>query len=119
MKQAGRKLQVQLQENQKLINENPTAPINADFIRKLELEAMELKRDNIELKEENQKLINEISKKTRHTARNAGRKPSSERKEAVEQTRKLLESGASSQEIMEKLKISRSTFFRYKKSINN
>ena len=67
------------------------------------------------LEEENQQL----KKKTGHNARGAGRKPSPECSAAIQKAKELICSGYSEKEIMEKLQISRSTFFRYKKSIKN
>ena len=54
-----------------------------------------------------------------HNARGAGRKPSQERLNAIEAVREMLNNGSSEQEIMKRLKISRATFFRYKKCIKN
>lgn len=67
------------------------------------------------LEEENQQL----KKKTGHNARGAGRKPSPERSAAIQQVKEFINSGCSEKEIMKKLQISRSTFFRYKKSLKN
>lgn len=52
-----------------------------------------------------------------HNARGAGRKPSQERLDAIGQVESLLESGYNDQDIMNRLGISRATFYRYKKSI--
>lgn len=89
LKQAGRKLQDQLQENQKLI---------FDTYRPIQQQEQQ---------------------KPKHNERGAGRKPSPERLNAIEQMQALLKSGMSEQDIMNKLGISRATFYRYKKSINN
>lgn len=67
------------------------------------------------LEEENQQL----KKKTGHNARGADRKPSPERSAAIQQVKEFINSGCSEKEIMKKLQISRSTFFRYKKSLKN
>lgn len=73
-----------------------------------------LKRENEKLQEENQKLISD----TTHNSRGAGRKPSQERINAIEEVRKLLKVGTNEKEIMNKLDISKATFYRYKKEIN-
>lgn len=119
LRQAWKDMQAQLVEKQKLIDERTPVPDNAKYIRELEREAVEARSACRELKEENQKLINDIAEKTKHNARNAGRRPSKERLEAIEKTKELLESGASNQDIMKELGISRATLFRYKKSISN
>ncbi len=67
------------------------------------------------LHQENQKLKNE----KKHNARGAGRKPSQERINAIEEVQRLLATGTSENEIMNKLGISKATFYRYKKSIKN
>lgn len=67
-----------------------------------------------ELRNKYQNLKNET-----HNSRGAGRKPSQDRLDAIEQVRVLLHSGYSDPDIMKRLGISRATFYRYKKSINN
>lgn len=74
-----------------------------------------LQKEIEKLHQENQKLKNE----KKHNARGAGRKPSQERINAIEEVRQLLESGTSEHEIMSKLGISKATFYRYKRNINN
>lgn len=94
-----------------------------DYVRELEEENRLLRESEYLCK----KQIDTLKKECRelksgtgvHNARGAGRKPSKERLKAIGQVREMLESGYSEQGIMEKLGISRSTFFRYKKSINN
>lgn len=89
LKQAGRKLQVELQKKQKLIFDT------------------------------NEPIQQPEQPKTKHNERGAGRKPSQERLNAIEQMKTLLKSGISEQDIMNTLGISRATFYRYKKSISN
>lgn len=69
-----------------------------------------------DLKEKYHKLKNDTYV---HNARGAGRKPSQKRLNAIKQVKMLLDSGYSDQEIINRLEISRATFYRYKKSINN
>lgn len=112
LQQAGRKLQDQLIsiqheriDSQKLIidtNDNE--------------EVLYLRNQIKELEEKYQKLKNDTNV---HNARGAGRKPSKERLNVISQVKSLLESGCSDQGIMNQLGISRATFYRYKKSINN
>lgn len=101
-----------------------------DYIKDLEQKIKELKQAGIKLQsqlQENRKLIvdthetiqQQEQSKTKHNERGAGRKPSQERLNAIEQMQALLKSGMSEQDIMNKLGISRATFYRYKKSINN
>lgn len=103
---------------------------DAEYIRDLEQQIEELKQAGIKLQsqlQENHKLIIDTFEpiqqqeqyKPKHNERRAGRKPSQERLNAIEQMQELLESGISEQDIMSQLKISRATFYRYKKSINN
>ena len=103
---------------------------DAEYIKDLECQIEKLKQAGIKLQMElhdNQKLINDISKsiqqqepsKPKHNERGAGRKPSQERLKAIKQMQTLLKSGTSEQDIMNKLGISRATFYRYKKNINN
>ena len=111
LRQAGRKLQEQLREYQKLNNN-----IDTNYIKELE-------QQNKQLKIENEKLQNQMNNTSSaqkiHNERGAGRKPSKERLNAIEAVRKMLDDGHSEQEIMDQLKISRATFFRYKKCIKN
>lgn len=108
---AGHQLQEQLratdtvQKYQKLIIDN------AEYDNSI----AELQEQINLLKQENQKLIID----TKHNARGAGRKPSKERIDAIAQMQRLLKSGVSEQDIMLQLGISKPTFYRYKKSINN
>lgn len=92
------------QESQLLINDTTHIAEFAQMQERIKL-----------LEEENQQL----KRKNRHNARGAGRKPSPKRSAAIQQMEKLIHSGYSDKEIIEELKISRSTFFRYKKSIIN
>lgn len=69
-----------------------------------------------DLKEKYQKLKDDTIV---HNARGAGRKPSKERLNAISQVKLLLESGCNDQDVINQLGISRATFYRYKKSINN
>lgn len=87
LKQAGRNLQVQIQENQKLISDTLKSAGSKEPLKR--------------------------------NARGAGRKPSQKRLDAIEQVKSLLESGCSDQDIMHNLGISRATFYRYKKNLNN
>lgn len=109
LRQAGRELQNKLKEYQKLNN-------NTEYTKELE-------QQNRQLKAENEKLQNQINNTSLmpkiHNARGAGRKPSQERLNAIEAVREMLNNGSSEQEIMDHLKISRATFFRYKKCIKN
>ena len=109
LRQAGRELQNKLKEYQKLNN-------NTEYIKELE-------QQNRQLKAENEKLQSQINNTSLmpkiHNARGAGRKPSQERLNAIEAVREMLNNGSSEQEIMKRLKISRATFFRYKKCIKN
>ena len=91
------------------IKEKSQLLINDTFLSKQMQERIKL------LEEENQQL----KKKTGHNARGAGRKPSLKRSVAIQQLKEMLHLGNSEKEIMEKLQISRSTFFRYKKSLKN
>lgn len=61
----------------------------------------------------------ELREKTKHNARGAGRKPSKERLQAIEEMRQLLDAGKDEQEIMNEMNIGRATFYRYKRSIKN
>lgn len=103
---------------------------DAEYIKDLEEQIKALKQAGSEIQSQlhkNQKLINDThaavqqseQPKHKHNERGAGRKPSQERLDAIEQMRILLESGMNEQDIMDKLGISRATFYRYKKSINN
>ena len=105
LRQAGRELQNQLKEYQKI-------NIDTEYIKKLE-------QQNEQLKVKNKKLQDRINKTEIHNARGAGRKPSKERLYAIEIVKEMLNDGRSEQEIMEHLSISRATFFRYKKCIKN
>jgi hypothetical protein len=110
---------------------------DADYIKDLEEQNKHLMRAGEELKKElvllkSQKINNdtedlrqvmELRKKleelTKHNARGAGRKPSQSRIDAMEKVKSMLDTGISDAEIMEKLHISRATFYRYKRSIKN
>ncbi|MDE7100473.1 MAG: helix-turn-helix domain-containing protein [Anaeroplasmataceae bacterium] len=103
---------LKLPEYQKLKSENETLHSlleDANHEKKKLLEQIDI------LKIEYQKLNND----TIHNARGAGRKPSKERLDSIEHVRTLLDEGHSDQEIIEKLGISRATFYRYKKNINS
>lgn len=92
-------------------------------IEELETKCQKLNNDTFsDLQKENELLkaeLEDLRAKIQHNARGAGRKPSPERKEAIKQVQILLDAGASDKEIMEKMQISRATFYRYKRSINN
>lgn len=103
---------------------------DAEYIKDLEFQIKELKEAGKNIKaqlQKNQKLINDTHEpiqqqeqsKPKHNERGAGRKPSQERLNAIDQMQTLIRSGISEQDIMNKLGISRATFYRYKKSINN
>lgn len=126
LKQVGRKLQKQLQE------EKSTSNLS-------DLEYQKLKEENKILcnllenaNQEKKKLLEQIhileakfqklNSDTVHNARGAGRKCRGESPktiEKLEQVKDLLYRGFGEQEIIEKLGISRATFYRYKKSINS
>ncbi len=91
------------------IKEKSQLLINDTFLSKQMQERIKL------LEEENQQL----KKKTGHNARGAGRNPSLKRSVAIQQLKEMLHLGNSEKEIMEKLQISHSTFFLYKKSLKN
>ena len=119
LRHAGRKLQKQLSEflsgnclnydeqgnSHKLIN---------DFFAESEIIRLQKQLDDLEEKYQKLKFDTQV-----HNARGAGRKPSQERLNAIKKVSILLESGCSDQDIMDNLGISRATFYRYKKSINN
>lgn len=104
---------------------------DADYIKDLEREIDSLKQAGRELQKQfqNQKLITDTTEPAKEqqperqkpgdNERGAGRKPSPERLEAIDQMRSLLKAGASEQDIMSQLGISRATFYRYRRSINN
>lgn len=103
---------------------------DAEYIKDLERQIEELRQAGIKLQsqlQENHKLITDTYEpiqqqeqhKPKHNERGAGRKPSQERLNAIEQMQELLKSGMNEQDIMNKLGISRATFYRYKKNINN
>lgn len=98
----------------------PTSDL--EYIKDLERQIEELKQAGKELKAQ----LNTLTpapcphgEQPKRNERNAGRKPSRERLSAIAQMQTLIQSGASEQDIMSKLGISRSTFYRYKRSINN
>ena len=99
---------------------------DAEYIKDLERQIEELRQAGIKLQsqlQENHKLIIDTCEpiqqqeqhKPKHNERGAGRKPSQERLNAIEQMQMLLKSGMNEQDIMNKLGISRATFYRYKK----
>lgn len=104
--EAGQKLQEELKQGD-------SHKLNNDTDQQEELNM--LREQVASLEKEIQKLKNE----TGHNARGAGRKPSRERLNAVEQVKAMLDNGKNDKEIQEILNISKSTFYRYKKSINN
>lgn len=113
LRQAGRELQEQLKKYQKLTCDTN---VNIDYIKKLEQQNRQLKSENEKLQDQ----INDTSPAQRiHNERGAGRKPSQERLNTIEVVKEMLNDGHSEQEIMNHLKISRATFFRYKKCIKN
>ena len=84
-------------------------------IKNKQVEQIEkLQEENNTLKQKCQKLINDTSV---HNARGAGRKLQSKEKtdEIVNKIQSLLEQGKKEKEICEIMKISRTTYFRYKK----
>lgn len=103
---------------------------DSEYIKDLEFQIKELKEAGKNIKvqlQKNQKLINDTHEpiqqqeqsKSKHNERGAGRKPSQERLNAIDHMQTLIKSGISEQDIMNRLGISRATFYRYKKSINN
>lgn len=113
--QAGRKLQDQLSTIQTYSGERNSSHkliIDTD----IEEDKANLLKQLDDLKKKYQKLKDDTFV---HNARGAGRKPSKERLNAIELVKTLIETGCSDQDIMNQLGISRATFYRYKKSINN
>jgi len=110
--QAGRKLQEQLATIQHEYNVSHELIIDTNN----EEEVLYLRQQINDLEKKYQKLKNDTHI---HNARGAGRKPSKERLHSIDQVKNLLDSGCSDQDIMNLLKISRATFYRYKRSINN
>lgn len=113
--QAGRKLQDQLSTIQTYSGERNSSHkliIDTD----IEEDKANLLKQLDDLKKKYQKLKDDTFV---HNARGAGRKPSKERLNAIELVRTLIETGCSDQDIMNQLGISRATFYRYKKRINN
>lgn len=83
-------------------------------IHSLMTENENLRKQIRSLTAENQKLLNN----SKHNARGAGRKPDPEHLEAqAKKVRSLLDAGKSTSEIQKIMGISRSSVFRYKKSI--
>lgn len=113
--QAGRKLQEQLAaiyanpNEQNIIHKLISDTTNAS-------EITDLHEQLTALREKCQKLIHDTNI---HNARGAGRKPSKERSEAINQVKELLKSGCSNQDVINQLCISLATFYRYKKSIKD
>lgn len=112
------KLQTQLVNQPKSVNEvsphqESSAQMQQDHtFLKTENEALRLQIDS--LTQKYQELIN----KTKHNARGAGRKPDPQHLQAqVKEVQNLLAAGKNADEIMKIMKISRSSFFRYKKFI--
>lgn len=110
--QAGRKLQEQLATIQHEYNVSHELIIDTNN----EEEVLYLRQQINDLEKKYQQLKNDTHI---HNARGAGRKPSKERLYSIDQVKNLLDSGCSDQDIMNLLKISRATFYRYKRSINN
>lgn len=110
--QAGRKLQEQLATIQHEYNVSHELIIDTNN----EEEVLYLRQKINDLEKKYQQLKNDTHI---HNARGAGRKPSKERLHSIDQVKNLLDSGCSDQDIMNLLKISRATFYRYKRSINN
>lgn len=79
----------------------------------------EIKSLKIQFEELNKKYHKLKNDTSIHNARGAGRKPSKERLDSIDRVKDLLESGCSDQAVMDKLGISRATFYRYKKCIKN
>lgn len=103
---------------------------DSDYIQELKEQLGELKKEIsssspglsdrfAQLQAENTMLKQQLALYTKHNARGAGRKPSEKRISAIRMVKDLLESGYSDQEILTELGISRSTFYRYKKNVNN
>lgn len=100
---------------QQLIDENESLKKEVEQLKSdSDKDNSDLQEKIEKLQQENQRLKNE-----KHNARGAGRKPSQERLNAIEQVKKLLEAGASEQEIKKQLGISKATFYRYKRNISN
>lgn len=117
--QAGRKLQEQLAALQSGNSLNYDEQGNSHELISdsfAEEKIIRLQKQLDDLEEKYQKLKYDTHV---HNARGAGRKPSQERLNTIEKVSVLLESGCSDQDIMDNLGISRATFYRYKKSINN
>ena len=90
---------------------------NSEKIRSEQVEKiLQLEEENKELKERNKELV---SQTVIHNARGAGRKPQSpdQLQAKLEQLQKLLNQGKKEKEICEILKISRDTYFRYKRML--
>ncbi len=112
--QAGRKLQEQISTIQiDSVRQNSSQELIIDT--DLEEDRAKLLKQIDNLKEKYQKLKNDTHV---HNARGAGRKPSQERLDAIGQVKSLIEAGCTDQDIMNRLKISRATYYRYKKCIN-
>lgn len=101
---AGRELQQKLKEPGRMSHKD----YDTDTEKQTLLEQIE------SLKQENQKLKESIN-----NTKKAGRPLSQERISAIKQMQELLKQGCNDKEIMERLDISRATYFRYKKSIKN
>lgn len=115
LKEAGRSLQAQLKKC-RAARAHPVHPELQGRVTSLEAENRELQERVKSLTEENQGLI----KKTGHNARGAGRKADPQKLEArAQKVQELLADGKSAAEIQKEMRISRSTYFRYKKFIKN
>lgn len=108
-----------------LEEQNERLKVEGKILQK-ELEALKSQKINNDTKPdimENEQRIAELKaeleKLQKHNARGAGRKPSKSRMDAVKKVKSMLDAGISDVEIMEKLQISRATFYRYKRSIRN
>lgn len=120
LKEAGRKLQEQLEDHHGPLND--TRPAQGSPERKqLQQEIISLKSENKALQAQVAALTEKYERsleKTRHNARGAGRKAAPAHLEAqARRVQKLLEDGKTSAEIQRIMGISRSTFFKYKKHL--
>lgn len=121
LENAGLEMQKQLEKYQQSINDTGQFQEVPYQIQQQELITLKAEnkyfRDQIKsLTAKNQELIN----KTEHNARGAGRKADPQHLETqVKKVQDFLEAGLPAAEIQEKMGISRSSYFRYKKLIKN
>lgn len=79
----------------------------------LEQRVEELEQELEELKKENELL----KKKCSHNVRGAGRKPNPDKQKMKRKIKRYTERGMSDIEIIEKIGITRATYYRYKKEL--